>query len=62
MGMAAYEKNTGKPHPLSGGIKTSSKRATGSDWLTDDNSELWYGSISVGTPPVSFTGTTLSHS
>jgi hypothetical protein len=60
MGMTAYEKNTGSLHPLSGGIKTSSKRSTGSDSLTDDNSDLWYGTISIGTPPVEFTGMTLS--
>ena len=61
-GMVAYEKNTGSPHPLSGGInlKTSSKRSTGSDPLIDDNSDLWYGTISIGTPPVRFAGMTLS--
>jgi cathepsin D len=58
--MVAYERNTGKQHPLSGGIKTSRKRDnTGSDQLTDDDSELWYGTISIGTPPVQFTGMTL---
>ena len=59
-GMVAYEKNTGSPHPLSGGIKTSSKRSTGSDPLIDDNSDLWYGTITIGTPPVQFAGMTLS--
>ena len=44
-------------HPLSGSIKLS-KRGSGSDSLTDDNSQLWYGTISVGTPAVSFTGMT----
>ena len=58
--MVAYEKNTGHPHPLSDGIKTLSKRATGSVPLTDDNSELWFGTISVGTPPQDYTGMTLS--
>ena len=24
--------------------------------LTDDDAKLWFGTISVGTPPVSFTG------
>ncbi|KAI0299938.1 acid protease [Russula brevipes] len=54
-GMAAYEKNTGAPHPLSGGIKTSNKRNTGSDSLTDVSQFLWYGSLSIGTPPKPFT-------
>ena len=58
--MVAYEKNTGKPHPLASGIKTPSKRATGSDPLTDGDSFLWYGAISIGTPPMPFTGMTLS--
>ena len=58
--MVAYEKNTGKQHPLAGGIKTSSKRATGSDPLTDGDSFLWYGPISIGTPPMQFTGMTSS--
>jgi cathepsin D len=58
--MAAFQRNTGKPHPLAGGIKTSSKRATGSVTLTDDNSDLWYGSIEIGTPAVPFTGMILS--
>ena len=31
-------------------------RATGANALTDDNSQLWYGTISVGTPAKTFTG------
>ena len=55
--MVAYERNTGKQHPLSGGLKSLSKRdKTGSVQLTDDDSDLWYGAISIGTPPVQFTG------
>ncbi|TFY82104.1 hypothetical protein EWM64_g1904 [Hericium alpestre] len=53
-GFAAYERNTGKPHSLSAGTK-SAKRATGSDPLTDDESQLWFGTISVGTPPKDYT-------
>ncbi|KZT25209.1 acid protease [Neolentinus lepideus HHB14362 ss-1] len=53
-GFAAYLKNTGSPHPLAS-KSGASKRATGSDALTDDNSELWYGSIEVGTPAKKFT-------
>lgn len=59
--MVAYERNTGEPHPLSGGIETSStgKRDTGRVPLTDEGDTLWFGTISVGTPAVDFTGVTL---
>ena len=57
--MAAYERNTGRPHPLLGGIKASSKRDTGSVPLINDNAELWYGTLSIGTPAKDFTGVTL---
>jgi len=58
--MAAYERNTGSTHSLSGGIMTSQKRGTGSDQLTPEYvANLWYGTISVGTPPQHFTGVTL---
>ncbi len=56
-GMGAYQRNTGKKHPLAGGIKTSNMRA-GSVPLIDDNNFLWYGNISIGTPPKNFTGKT----
>jgi hypothetical protein len=55
-GFAAFQRNTGVPHPLAAPVIGSSKRATGSDQLTDDHEELWYGTISVGTPAVAFTG------
>ncbi|KAI0267796.1 aspartic peptidase domain-containing protein [Gloeopeniophorella convolvens] len=55
-GFANYEKNTGKTHRLASGIKKSTeKRATGSIPLTDDDAELWYGTISVGTPASTYT-------
>jgi cathepsin D len=57
--MAAYERNTGKPHSLLGGIIALSKRNAGSVSLTDYSAELWYGSISIGKPPKAFTGVTL---
>ena len=57
--MDAYELNTGRQHPLAGGIKTSNKRATGGDMLTNYFDNLWYGAISIGTPPKTFTGRTL---
>ena len=60
--MAAYERNTGEPHPLSGGIRTlgTGKRDAGPGGvtLTDFDEELWFGTISVGTPPRIFTGVT----
>ncbi len=56
-GFATYERNTGVPHPLSGSIQLS-RRDSGGDPLTGDNAQLWFGTISVGTPPVSFTGIT----
>lgn len=61
-GFATYKTNTGVPHPLSRGILSRgiqlSGRASGGDPLTDDRAQLWFGTISVGTPPVSFTGIT----
>lgn len=53
-GFAAYEKNTGSTHPLA--FKNTSKHGTGNDASTGDNSQLWYGKISVGTPAVDYTG------
>jgi len=57
--MVAYEGNTGTPHPLIGGLITSSKRDSGSDALTDYYAELWYGTISIGTPAKAFAGMNL---
>ncbi|KAI0060071.1 acid protease [Artomyces pyxidatus] len=56
-GFKAYERNTGKAHSLAGSIKSEvlAKRDTGSDPLTDDEAQLWYGAISVGTPAKTFT-------
>ncbi|KAI0064447.1 acid protease [Artomyces pyxidatus] len=54
-GFATYQRNKGEVHSLASGIKNSVKRGTGSDTLTDDNAQLWYGTIEVGTPPVQFT-------
>ncbi|KAI0315028.1 acid protease [Amylostereum chailletii] len=51
-GFAAYERNTGTPHPLSKSIR---KRSTGADALTDGSEVLWYGQVAVGTPPVTYT-------
>jgi len=52
-GFAAYERNTGQPHPLCGSVPLS-RRSSGADALTDHDSLIWSGNISVGTPPKSF--------
>jgi hypothetical protein len=54
-GFQTYEKNTGASHPSAPKVKLSEtrKHRIGSDPLI--NME-WYGSISVGTPPKTFTG------
>ena len=44
-------------HPLSGSVNSPHRRDTGNEALIDDNEQLWYGDISVGTPGNSFTGT-----
>ena len=60
--MDAYKKNTGTPHPLSHAIKTSKsdKRDTGTISLSNQSESMWYGTISIGTPPVDFNGMNLS--
>ncbi|KIK96001.1 hypothetical protein PAXRUDRAFT_774687 [Paxillus rubicundulus Ve08.2h10] len=47
-GLDNFEKNTGSLHPSV--LNGSRKRGSGGDALIDANSELWYGTISVGTP------------
>ncbi|KAH7926143.1 acid protease [Leucogyrophana mollusca] len=60
---AAYEKNTGSQHSLLASLiprnddassETKSK-GEGVVPLTDENAQLWQGTISVGTPPKKFT-------
>lgn len=58
----AYRRNTGLEPPISLGIPvdlpnnaTIAKRATGSVPLTDYGDVLWLGTISVGTPALSYT-------
>ena len=58
--------NTGKPYPLASGIKTTTKRGSGGPgsggvWLSDYMNDMWYGTISIGTPCKDFTGMTLSY-
>ena len=54
-GFEAFENNTGAAHPYASQLKRSTKRGNG-DPLTDDNAELWFGSITVGTPAKTYTG------
>ena len=60
-GFTTYERNTGTAHPLSQSVNLSRRAGSGGDSLTDFDGQpgqLWYGTISVGTPAVSFTGMT----
>ncbi|KAH8982167.1 acid protease [Lactarius hatsudake] len=58
-GFTRYQENIGEAHPLASSLsfKRPVKRAGGhgGDSLTDANSTLWYGDISVGTPSKTFT-------
>ncbi|KAJ7072892.1 acid protease [Mycena amicta] len=70
-GLAAIEKNTGRVHPAVSGfqgaftatsnnpapekITSLSKRATVHEPLTDFEEDLWFGTVTVGTPPQTFT-------
>lgn len=55
-GFSAYKKNTGLNHPLASAIQTKVKRAGRGVPLTNDRSQVWYGSISVGVPAQTYTG------
>jgi len=70
-GFAAFERNTGNVHPAVAGFRGAltatstnpapekltsiSKRATAAEPLTDFEEDLWFGTITVGTPPQTFT-------
>lgn len=58
-GFTRYQENIGEAHPLASSLsfKRPVKRAGGhgDDSLTDANSTLWSGEISVGTPSKTFT-------
>jgi cathepsin D len=54
-GFDAFELNTGSAHPSASQLKRSTKRGNGVP-LIDDNSLLWYGPITVGTPAITYTG------
>jgi cathepsin D len=53
-GFEAYQRNIGSPHPSASRQKRSTKRGNGIP-LTDNSAQFWYGSVSVGTPAVTFT-------
>ena len=55
-GFSAYERNTGERHPLDRLPDLQGKRDMGSIPLTPADQQLWYGSISVGTPAKKFLG------
>ena len=52
-GFAIYQNNTGEAHPLAGG--DLAKRDIVSDPLINEGNKMWYGTITVGTPPQNFT-------
>ncbi|KIJ14858.1 hypothetical protein PAXINDRAFT_180872 [Paxillus involutus ATCC 200175] len=52
-GFDNFEKNTGSSHPSV--VNGARKRGSGGDALTDASNELWYGTISVGTPAHRYT-------
>jgi cathepsin D len=58
-GLKIYERNSGKRHPFFDGIKDFlhglGLKREAQDPLTDEGSQLWIGTISVGTPPVQYT-------
>ena len=57
-GFDAYERNTGERHPLDRlpDLQSQEKRDMGSIPLSPADQQLWYGSISVGTPAKRFLG------
>ncbi|KAF8261911.1 acid protease [Lactarius quietus] len=53
-GFEAYERNTGSAHPSASQLKRSTKRDNG-DPLNCNDDHFWYGPITVGTPPTTYT-------
>ncbi|KAF8323933.1 acid protease [Clavulina sp. PMI_390] len=56
--LAYYEQNTGIPHPnglVRSLTKTKKRVSTANIPLIDDQNNLWYGIVTVGTPPISYT-------
>lgn len=57
-GVAALGRHTGVAQPSSSG---HARRAGGADPLTNDGNQRWYGTISIGSPAVDYTGEPLVH-
>lgn len=55
----SFTANT-KRAPLEKIDSVVSKRATAAEPLTDSDEDLWFGTITVGTPPQTFTGQFIS--
>lgn len=53
-GFDRYQRNTGSRHALQPDT-SNTRRAVGKDALTDESEQLWQGTISVGTPAVTYT-------
>ncbi|KAI0253317.1 acid protease [Lactifluus subvellereus] len=53
-GMKMYENNRGIGHTLAAGFNSPGKSYTGSVPLIDNQAQLWFGEIEVGTPPKTF--------
>jgi hypothetical protein len=47
------------PPASASGNSTSSGSGSGTDELTDQDGQLWFGEIEVGNPPVKYTGSPL---
>jgi hypothetical protein len=56
-GLDTYERNTGNKHPSAYDNRLSLRSESGANPLSEQvDGSLWSGTISVGTPPVEYTG------
>lgn len=60
-GFVAYERNTDTALPSFCVYQQSVLAVAGSGSLTDGDTQLWYSTTSVSTPPVSFTSAVFLH-
>jgi cathepsin D len=59
-GLDAFERNTGRPHSLVSKLRYSDNvRRTVGDETLDYQPGRWYGTITVGSPPQVFTGSSI---